>query len=225
MEFLLLHGWARWGRGLCRLLLVLAVGLGLLRPAVAAPDMGSQLAELERQWAKISYQTPAGDRKEPFRALVQQAERIAQDFPGRAEPLAWRGMILCSFAEATGGLAALDDVTQARDLFLEAKQIDPHVLNGTVDGYLGTLYYKVPPWPIGFGDDRKAKQYFQQALSLNPTGIDPNYLYGHYLADQGRKTEAQDYLTRAMQVPIRVDHPDYDAGRRMDISEILAKLN
>jgi tetratricopeptide (TPR) repeat protein len=187
--------------------------------------MASQLAELERQWAKISYQTPADQRKEPFRALVQQAERIAQDFPGRAEPLAWRGMILCSFAEATGGLAALDDVTQARDLFLEAKQIDPHVLNGTVDGYLGTLYYKVPPWPIGFGDDRKAKQYFQQALSLNPDGIDPNYLYGHYLAEQDRKAEARQYLTKAEQVPIRPDHADYDAGRRMDIAEILAKLN
>jgi tetratricopeptide (TPR) repeat protein len=210
---------------LCRVILFVIISLGLMRPAQAMPDMAAQLADLERQWAKVSYQTPPANQKEAFRLLVQQAERISQDFPGQAEPLAWRGMILCSFAEATGGLGALDDVTQARDLFLQAKRINDHVLNGTIDGYLGTLYYKVPPWPVGFGDDKKAQRYFQQALNLNPTGIDPNYLYGHYLADQGKKREARNYLTRALQVPIRPDHADYDAGRRIDINAALATTN
>lgn len=215
----------RWciARLLC---LVLIIPLMMqVHLAMATPDMKSQLAVLEQQWAKASYQTPMSGRKAAFKDLLQQAEQISKQYPGQAEPLAWRGMILCSYAEVIGGLSALDDVTAARDLFLQAKGIDAHVMNGTVDGYLGTLYYKVPPWPIGFGDEKKAQSYFQQAVALNPDGIDPNYLYGHYLADKGEKTEARDYLNRGLQAPIRADHADYDAGRRMDIEESLAKVN
>lgn len=193
--------------------------------ALAIPDMKSQLSELERQWAKASYQTPMAERKAVLQDLLKQADQISKQFPGQPEPMAWHGMILCSYAEVIGGLAALDDVTAARDLFLQAKSIDAHVMNGTVDGYLGTLYYKVPPWPIGFGDEKKAQSYFLQALSQNPDGIDPNYLYGHYLADKEKKAEARDYLNRGLQAPIRADHADYDAGRRIDINAALATVN
>ena len=51
---------------------------------------------------------------------------------------------------------------------------------------LGTLYYKVPGWPIGFGSDKKAREYLAKALDLNPTGIDPNYFMGEFLFDAGR---------------------------------------
>ena len=196
-----------------------------LHAAVAAQDMQSALADIERQWARISYQSAATDDKAAFRALSQQAGEIAQQYPGQAEPLAWRGIVLCSYAEAMGGLQALGTVTEARDLFLQAKRIDDHVMNGTVDAYLGTLYHKVPPWPIGFGDEAQAQRYFQRALAINPGGIDPNYLYGYYLVERGQKVAARTYLTRAQQAPIRSDHAEYDAGRRIDIRDVLAKLN
>ncbi len=34
------------------------------------------------------------------------------------------------------------------------------------------LYYKSPPWPIGFGSDKKARKYFGYALKCNPENPD-----------------------------------------------------
>ena len=36
------------------------------------------------------------------------------------------------------------------------------------DSSLGVLYYKVPGWPIGFGDKDKARDLLQKALAVNP---------------------------------------------------------
>ncbi|HVJ42699.1 MAG TPA: hypothetical protein VM639_14450 [Dongiaceae bacterium] len=186
--------------------------------------MDGLAAQLERQWAKISYQMPVADQKAAFRQLLQQAAAVRAQFPDQALPIAWQGIILCSYAEATGGLQALDDVKQARDLLLQAKAIDPDVLAGTIDGYLGTLYYKVPPWPVGFGDRHRSLLYFQQALAVNPAGIDANLLYGLYLIDAGSFAEARAHLTTALQAPVRAGHSEYDTGRRQDIEAALARL-
>ncbi|HVI87384.1 MAG TPA: tetratricopeptide repeat protein [Dongiaceae bacterium] len=186
--------------------------------------MPSAIAVLETQWATISYHMPKEAREAAFQALSQQAEVVARQFPGQALPLAWRGVILCSWAEAQGGLQALDHVTAARDVFLQAKKIDAHVMSGTVDGYLGTLYHAVPAWPIGFGDKAKAAAYFRQALADSPASIDINFLYGHYLFETGDYAQAKQYLTAALAMPVRPDHVDYDNGRRQDITETLARM-
>ena len=209
---------------IARLVLSLLILLGLGGPALAAPDMVSMIADLERQWAKASYQLPVAEQQPALKAVLQQAEAISRQFPHEALPLAWRGIILCSYAEARGGLQALGNVTEARDLFLQAKKLDPQVMNGTVDGYLGTLYYKVPGWPIGFGDMQRAREYFRRALAENPGSLDTHFLYGEFLSNTADKDVARRYLTAGLAIPIRADHAEYDAGRRQDIAGILAGL-
>ena len=59
-------------------------------------------------------------------------------------------------------------------------------LDGSAYTSLGTLYYKVPGFPIGFGDHKKARQLLEAALKVNPDGIDSNYFYGEYLFDEDR---------------------------------------
>jgi len=206
--------------GLCAAL----VALMTMAFAARAADMAGLAAQLERQWAKISYQTPADAQKAAFKELLQEAAGMRAQFPDQALPIAWQGIILCSYAEATGGLQALDSVKQARDLLLQAKALDPNVLAGTIDGYLGTLYYKVPPWPIGFGDRHQSLLYFRQSVASDPAGIDANYLYGLYLLDSGEAAQAREYLMRALQAPVRPGHAEYDSGRRQDIEAALARL-
>jgi len=46
-------------------------------------------------------------------------------------------------------------------------------LNGSVYNSLGSLYAKVPGWPLGFGDKKKAQAYFEKALAINRTGSTP----------------------------------------------------
>ena len=205
---------------IARLVLCLALSW-LPRIAEAAPDLAASISALELQWAKISYQSTGIDQDAAFLDLLRQVDVIAREFPGQPLPMAWRGIILCSHAEVAGGLGSLREVTEARDLFLEAKRLDPRIMDGTVDGYLGTLYHRVPGWPVGFGDRQRAVFYFQQAMAENPAGIDANYMYGLYLLDQGDRVAGRAHLMAALHAPIRPDHADYDAGRRQDIQSAL----
>ena len=66
----------------------------------------------------------------------------------------------------------------------------PAVLDGSIYTSLGSLYAKAPGWPLSFGDRKKAKAYLEQALTINPDGIDPNFFYGDYLFRKGDYAEA-----------------------------------
>lgn len=90
---------------------------------------------------------------------------------------------------------------------------------------LATLYAKVPGWPIGFGDEERAEEYFRKSLAINPSGIDPNFFYGEYLAERDRIAEARAHLEAALKAPPRPGRKLADGGRRQEIQALLAKLN
>jgi tetratricopeptide (TPR) repeat protein len=197
--------------------------LALIHVAHAAP-VDEAVVELQREWEVVRYQTPAGEREKRFEALASKAHQTSEAFPGRAEPLIWEGIVDSSLAGEKGGLGALGLVKQARALYERAIQIDGNALDGSAYNSLGVLYYKVPRWPVGFGDKAKAGELLQKALAVNPQGIDPNFFYGEYLAETDRRDEALVYLERALQAPARPGRQIADAGRREEIRALLAKL-
>jgi len=190
----------------------------------AQPTLDDAIADLGHRWAKVSYQTPEAGREAAFAPLIAHAQQVAQSFPGRAEPMIWEAIILSSAAKAEGGLGALGKVKQARSLLLDAEKINPGALNGSIYNSLGSLYAKVPGWPIGFGDKKKATEYFEKALAINPDGIDPNYFYADLLADEGNYAQAADHLKRALAAPARPGREDADAGRRQEAMHLLESL-
>lgn len=160
--------------------------LALLTSApLRADEALPELLPLQEAWARTHYQTLKAEQEHEFELLVQQADALIAQHPERAEPLVWKAIILSTEASVVGGFSALDKVKRARDLLLKAETIDATALNGSVYTSLGSLYYKVPGWPIGFGDKDKARPYLEKALSVNPAGIDPNYFYTDYLFEQG----------------------------------------
>lgn len=194
-------------------------------PALAQDDaMTGQLLELQQQWAHINYQVPKDDRSAAFTNLEGQAKTLAEQYPQRAEPKVWEAITLSTHAGVDGGLGALSMVRKARDLLLEAEKIEPTTLQGSVYTSLGSLYYQVPGWPLGFGDDDKAAEYLKKALAINPDGIDPNYFYGDYLLRQGRESEALAALNRALQAPARPGRELADQGRRQEIQSLIDKI-
>lgn len=193
--------------------------------AVADQDLDAAIADLQHQWAAINYQTPEAAQEGKLKALADQAAAVTKQYPNQAAALAWNAIILSTYAKAKGGLGALDPAERARDLLLQAAKLDERALGGGIDSSLGALYHKVPGWPIGFGNDKKARDYLQKAVTLNPDGIDENYFYGDFLADEGDKEEARKYLTKALSAPPRPGREDADAGRRQDIQAALAKLD
>ncbi|MEW6705397.1 MAG: tetratricopeptide repeat protein [Pseudomonadota bacterium] len=191
---------------------------------VRAAAVDDAVAELQRDWEVIRYQTPQAEREKRFEALAAKAHAASQAHPGRSEPLVWEGIIVSSWAGEKGGLGALGLVKQAKALYEAAIRIDGKVLDGSAYNSLGVLYYKVPGWPIGFGDKDKARELLQKALTLNPAGLDANYFFAEYLAETGQGEQAVPYLERALQAPARAGRQIADAGRREEARQLLEKL-
>ena len=143
-------------------------------------DFDHSLRNIQTRWAEINYTTSKDQKEKAFEQLASQAEQFARSNPDRAEPMIWQGIVYSTWAGAKGGLGALSLVKQARALFEQSLRIDEKALNGSAYTSLGSLYYQVPGWPIGFGDDDKAKDYLQKAMTINPNGIDVNYFYGDF---------------------------------------------
>jgi Tfp pilus assembly protein PilF len=137
----------------------------------------------------------------------------------------WQAIILSSYAKVKGGLGALDEAKKARDIAMAAAQIDEKALDAGAYTSLGVLYYKVPGWPLGFGSDKKAKEYLDRAMAIAPGSVDVNYFYGEFMIEQGDKKKARTFLEKALQAPARPGREDADAGRKQEIQADLAKLN
>lgn len=183
------------------------------------------LTDVQSDWATANYATRAGDPKiAAFEALSKRADALVQAYPGRAEPLIWQGIVLSTYAGAKGGLGALSLAKKSRAALEAALKIDPDALQGSAYTSLGTLYYKVPGFPLGFGDKKKARQYLEHALAINPVGIDPNYFYGELLFEQDEYAGALDHLQTALRAPPRAGRELADEGRHKEIRDLMAKV-
>lgn len=203
---------------------VAAAAAVMLPPLHAQPaNVGDAVTELQHDWERIRYQSPAAEREKGFEALSTKAHKVSEAFPGRPEPLVWEGIIVSSWAGEKGGLGALSLVKQAKALYESAIAIDGNALEGSAYNSLGVLYYKVPGWPVGFGDKAKARELLQKALAINPNGIDSNFFYGEYLVETKHAQDAVPYLERALQAPPRPGRQVADTGRREEARELLAK--
>lgn len=202
----------------------LALLAGALPLAAHAAPVDDAVAELQHDWEVIRYQTPAAEREKRFEALSAKAHKVSESFPGRAEPLVWEGIVVSSVAGEKGGLGALGLVKQAKALYESAIAINGDVLDGSAYNSLGVLYYKVPGWPVGFGDKAKAKELLQKALSLNPKGIDPNFFYAEYLVETKQPEQAVAYLDKALQAPARPGRQIADMGRKEEARALLDKI-
>lgn len=188
-------------------------------------DTPNELLDLQHQWAQVKYKTPPGKpQEEAIATLADKAQQMSAMHKDEAPYLVWQAIILSTQAGIEGGLGALSKVKEARSLLEKAEGIDPNALDGSVMTSLGSLYYQVPGWPIGFGSDKKARKYLEKAVQMNPTGIDPNYFYGDFLVEQRDYKAAEKVLTQALNAPDRPDRPIADEGRRGEIRELLAKI-
>ncbi len=194
-------------------------------PSYADSAADSALTRMQTRWAEVNYQLKDNKQEEAFEQLLEEADTFARQHPGDAAILVWSGIIKSSYAGASGGLGALKYAKAAKADLEQAIALDPKVLNGSAYTSLGTLYFKVPGWPVGFGDDKKANELLHKALAINPDGIDPNYFYAEYLRDQHSYTAAEQYYRRALQAPARPGRELADQGRRAEIEAALVDMH
>lgn len=201
----------------------LMLALLLLPAAVLAQANDSSLAELQRDWAVANYKMSGDAQATAFEHLIERADHAVASDPESAELLIWNGIIKSSFAGAKGGLGALSLAKAAKSSLEQALKVNDKALDGSAYASLGTLYYKVPGWPVGFGSDKKAVQLLQKALAINPEGIDSNYFYADYLLEKKEYEKAEAYLLKAQKAAPRPDRELADSGRQQEILAALTR--
>jgi len=202
-----------------------ALAAALVLPfGAASAGVADDVAHLQQAWAQTKYATPAAAQEQQFDRLRAEAEGVAARNPGSAEVLIWYAIIESTYAGAKGGIGALQFVKNAKKSLEQALAINPSALAGSAYTSLGSLYYQVPGWPIGFGDDAKAQDFLKKGLAANPDGIDPNFFYGDYLLRKGDPDGAERFLRKALQAPPRPGRKLADDGRRGEIEQLLQKI-
>ena len=163
------------------------------------PALDADLLHLALDWEHIKFQVEDKDLQEKqMAAVAQHAAEIAQRYPGRIEAQIWHGIIIseqASMASENGSpFKAMGFAKQARDILEKAEKIDPVAIDAGAPTSLGVLYYRVPGFPIGFGDKAKARQLLQEAVADAPNGLDANYFYGDFLFEQHEYAAAEKVL-------------------------------
>ena len=184
-------------------------------------DEATDIAHLQTRWAQVKYQTPPKAQEDAFAALATEAQTLHVANPAAPAYAVWEGIIRATYAGAMGGMGALGEAKKAKALFEEAIKRDPNASAAYTS--LGSLYYQVPGWPVGFGDDDKAKELLQRGLQLDPDGIDSNYFYGDYLLEDKAYEGALAAFEKALASPPRPGRELADSGRRAEITAKIAE--
>ena len=198
----------------------------ILTPMMAMADWVDDMKLMQTQWAKFNYLTSKSSKQEGLEQLLDIANEKLVIYPDQPEILIWHAIIEASYAGSLSAInpTALGYVKSAKKHLEEAIDIDGDVLDGSAYTSLGSLYYQVPGWPIGFGDSDKANEYLKKGLALNPNGIDSNFFYADFLIDKGEIEEAKVYLTKARKAPSRPGREDADQGRRIEVLQLIEKI-
>lgn len=216
-------------------IITLRVGLALLLFTVAlsafSDDGGikselatsAAVAELQTRWATAQYAEDKSQQEHDFESLLLRANNMISAEPDNPDFYVWRGIIKASYAGVKGGLGALSLVKEAKIDLEQAIALGGGTLQAAARTSLGSLYFQMPGWPIGFGSDKKAETYLLEGLAMAPDDIDSNYFYALYLIDQRRGEKARQYLERAYTAPRRLGRDFADQERRREVLELITE--
>jgi tetratricopeptide (TPR) repeat protein len=211
---------------------ILAVLCLLFAPASRAtedPKLTAALLQIALSWEHIKFEeTDKNLQEQQMAALAERAAAVAQQFQGRPEAQIWLGIIIseqASMASENGSpFKALGFAKHAREILEAIEKRDPFALDAGAPTSLGVLYYRVPAWPVGFGDKTKARQLLEEAIKNAPKGLDANYFYGDFLMEQHEYAEAQRVFKFALTLPAHPDRPIWDKSRRLVMQQDLEKM-
>jgi tetratricopeptide (TPR) repeat protein len=212
---------------LLRILAALALSCAARGQALASSNkaMDADIHAVELQWEHIKYaENGSPDQLADIDALAKQTAGLVQKYPGRPEPLIWQGIVTSEEAGMASTFSAMGYAKSAKAILEQAYAKNPAALDAGAPTSLGVLYYRVPGWPLGFGDNDKARQLLAQAVSLAPNGMDANYFYADFLMAQHEYGAAYKVLKHALSLPLQPNRPLWDKNRRAVMRELLVKV-
>ncbi|MEE9345687.1 MAG: hypothetical protein V3U88_08780 [Methylococcales bacterium] len=182
--------------------------------------------ELEANWAKIRYQTPANQRMDMYETMLRSLDKAPQQCLATAEYLIIEAMIRGSMIKLkSSSFSTLKKINKIQKLLDQAINKNPAAMDGLGWTLLGLLFDKSPGWPLSIGHDDKAENAYKKGLEYNPDGIDTNYYFGDFLRRKDLPLQAQRYLLIASQAKQRAGREIAHQGRLKDVQRVLLKLS
>jgi len=200
--------------------------LSLIASARADATMEASLERIRHEWAVVMFRIAPEKRAGALATLSEMAQGVAERYPGRAEPVAWDGIVLAAYAEARGPLFGYLAAQSARDLLLEAGRADPASLDGIGYAALAGLYWNAAPWPLAFGDSETARAYLRKALATAPDTLEAQLRLTELLLEQGDTRGAARSAHRALAA--KEDSglgQDIPPARRRELIRLLASAD
>jgi len=196
--------------------------------SVAGVAMSDTTMELAQRWDKLKYQEMDKDQRiAGLKILAEDAKILAKKHSNKPGPKIWAAIALATEGGEVGALGGALSLVKEAKTYLEAalKEHPDAELETSIHTTLGSLYYKVPGWPIGFGDEDKAVEHLNRALELSPAGLDAHFWMGSYLWDETRQyQDAAEHFRQAMQAPDRPGRALADQGRKAEAKALLADV-
>ncbi len=187
--------------------------------------LNTDVTRVRSEWEKLKFTMREGKKQtELMNQLGEVADQLPAKYPNNAEAYIWDGIITSERASMASAFSAMGLARQARDLLEKAYALDPKALDAGAPTSLAVLYYRVPGFPIGFGDVKKARALLEEATKTAPQSLDAQYFYGDFLVEQREYGHARQVLEAALTIPQNPNRPLWDSNRRLVIQHLLSTI-
>ena len=183
-----------------------------------------EVSELRAAWDEANFVSQGDAQKQAILELVEQCDPLLEKLAANQAALTWCGIVKSSYAGHAGALSAMKYAKAARADLEAALKLEENEMAGIASTSLGTLYFKVPGWPIGFGNDDKARELLEAGLAANPDDVDANFFMADFLNEEGELETAHSYLKLAAAAPAWADRETAYEGRQVEIAAMLETI-
>ena len=158
----------------------------------------------------FDYKDREKERLVLLKSLIEHTDMLLKEKPNDPGLETMAGFFNAQYAGFKGGIGALKYAKEARRHLEKSVKLDPQLYQAAAHTILGSLYYRVPGWPVGFGNKKKAEQNYKKAVEIAPQGIDANFTYAQFLFREKRYNEAKTFLLLAQKATPRPERPRAD---------------
>jgi tetratricopeptide (TPR) repeat protein len=211
---------SRWA-----LSMLLVLSGSLSTASMAGDSLPPEVGELRAAWDEANFVLQGDTQKHAMLELVEQCAPLLEKLVENQSALTWCGIVKSSYAGHAGALSAMKYAKSARSDLEAALKLGEGELAGAANTSLGTLYFKVPGWPIGFGNEDKAKEFLEAGLTANPEDMDANFFMADFLNEEGELEAARSYLKLAAAAASKPGREIAYKGRQDEIAVMLESID
>ena len=180
-------------------------------------------AELARlKFANAEVETEKSKRIELYKGCIVTADKALAINANEVGALYWKAVAIGKLSEESGILNALRMTRPMEQLFLRVIALDENFDSAGAHKALGRMYYKLPGFPISFGNKEKALFHLKRAHTLFPNDIITRAFYAEVLLDMGRVQEAREHAIFILAIPVEVEN-SFRYSRFIEIARNIAK--